>query len=162
MKLLITLSLQLASEGERHTDHCTRSRLRLSRQSDWYIYSMLGFNSPHLLQTLHHTPVSPLWLPTFPALKHSALYAHLATCPLCLLHLKLTRQVLGVPHSSGEPALDQLLVGIPTRRQRLCKGSQAKGEVIGQVVPDCWLVAVAHHLKHRCKTCSGTYLYVTE
>ena len=105
--------------------------------------------------TLPSVPVSDL---PFVPIKRPALCAHQATCPLCLSYLKLASQVLGVPHSSREPALHQLLVGIPARRQGLCKGGQAKGEVIGQVVPNCGLVTVTHHLKDCCKACNGTDL----
>ena len=72
------------------------------------------------------------------------------------VYLKLASQVLSVPDSSREPALHQLLVGSPASRQRLCKGSQAESKVVRQVVPNCRLVAVAHHLKHNREACRGT------
>lgn len=111
-------------------------------------------------------PLSQRSTVSFVPSKRPALCAHQATCirapqatcPWCLLYLKLASEVLGVPHSSREPALDQLLVGIPARRQGLCKRDQAKGEVIGQVVPYRRLVTVAHHLKNHCKACNGTGL----
>ena len=103
-------------------------------------------------------PFVPIKHSALVPMTHPALCAYEAPCPLCLSYLKLASQVLGVPHSSGEPAVHQLLVGIPARRQGLCKGGQAKGQVVGQVVPNCRLVTVAHHLKDHCEACSGINL----